>query len=221
MLCSKLCSRRLPLTQSLLLLLSGLIVRASAQEAPRSQESADLARRAKSGSRPAILEAGKLGDKSLIPELEAIANPSGPSHVTYDADVSDFARMALARLGVRKEFERIASNLTSEDPDMLRLTIWQLEYIGDKRAISALISLLEDTKPRPARQIAGPNGERPIDARRGVIKSFSAMDALTRMAPNPPIRSDRAANDKEKRTPEWMIPIWKRWWETVGSKLPD
>jgi HEAT repeat protein len=160
------------------------------------------------GDRRAILELGRLGDKSAIPFLSRIAQQ--PDKQFHSAAAN--ARMALAKLGLQSEFDGIVNELRSDDPAEQHNAVQKLEYINGPQAIRTLIGLLEYTEWRVGKRVLGPNGEPPKDKLIYVPQSYAAMQALARIVPNPPVQPGTEPTDA-------LVPVWRKWWADVGSKM--
>jgi HEAT repeat protein len=194
-------------------LLAGLLA-SSAQsianpqnEVGRARRLRQLTRAAERGDTQAILNLGTLGDKSSIPLLTPIA--AQPDTGFHSAPAN--ARMALAKMGVEAEFDRIVKELQSEDPAIQYNAVQKLEYVRGTKAIKVLIGLLSDNKWRVSQADPGPHGEPPLDKVFYEPQSFAAMQALARIVRYPPVPRSREPKEADAI-------LWQKWWAEVGNK---
>jgi HEAT repeat protein len=186
---------------------------ASSQDRPAAtsaaKQRADVLEAVQRGDNAAILELGKLGDTSAIPLLTKLAE--GPDTGFRGAAAN--ARMALARLGDRKEFDGIVKEAHSDDPAVQYHAIGKLEYVASPAAMEALIGLLDDMTFRTSKDYK-PNerGQMPQDKVIFVSPSYAAMQALARIAPSPPVPPGTEPQPEH-------VPLWRKWWAQTGSKL--
>src|SRR4029453_97141 len=89
-----------------------------------AKQRADVLEAVQRGDNAAILELGKLGDTSAIQLLNKLAE--GPDTGFRGAAAN--ARMVLARLGDRKEFDGIVKEAHSDDPAAQHHPRGSLEY---------------------------------------------------------------------------------------------
>jgi len=199
-------------------------------------EKAHLAQRIRAADPNAMLEAGISGDPALISPLEELLQSRSDS-VTEDLralahsgfryprreDLMDReydmacqnARMALAKLGVKKYLDEIMTELTTPTNS----TLFKIIYgTGDpeqgvyKIQVRALGKLAYINNPSTTRVIAeflqyteSPNVSHPHDYVRPALAIFAAQ-TLRKMVDNPPATDDAFA--------------WQRWWQQNKDKYP-
>jgi len=158
------------------------------QVAPSSATLREKIREIEKGERQAILDLGKMADRSAIPYLQRLRqNEDGGQF----GSISISAQMALAKLGDEKEMGQILSEANSDDPRLQERAVSKLAYVGGKEAIATLIGLLGIDKYRdqkggePNRR--GPNGELPFERVIFEPLNLDAMKVLAQIVPNPPV----------------------------------
>lgn len=176
----------------ILLLLLGLSQIAFSQTEEISNSAKVLAEKVKEGDNQSILEAGKLGDKTLIPYLKTLA-----------ANGSTWAQMALAKLGETEYLNQILAEIDDENPSVQDRAMEKLRYVGGKGAFKKFYELLDDTAPR-------------LTESHCVIfftRSTMAMFFLRKMVDNPPTQN---TNPSDKN-----ISLWKDWFERNKHLIED
>lgn len=171
----------------------------------------------------AILEAGRSGDTNFIPALEAKAQERQTDRRTIAA------KMALAKLGVRKYLDEIL--LEARNPanspaykgreksnggfpsqfDKLWVQMEafkKLEYIKDRSTVKTLASFLYDKENREDYLVGG---DVVFDS-----PSDTAMRILAQMVDNPPQTNLPVVNE----THDARVKIWQQWWEKNKDKYP-
>lgn len=133
----------------------------------------------------AIVEAGRTGDKAVIPYLKALvaANDSR----SYEVEI------ALVHLGNNEYFSKTVVELSSEDPGVRYYAIGKLSRFKTKEAYRKLYELLDDDTDRDD----NPKDDAIIRTNAEVVK-----DWLASTVENPPTASDQCKTAK-----------WKEWFE--------
>jgi hypothetical protein len=177
-----------------------------------------LEQRVKEGDTRAILQAGEMGRKDLIPIIENFANDDA------------WARAALAKLGIRKYVDEILLSLTNAthfstsahgvlqaggSEKMSHEVIFgqmnafkKLAYINDPSTVKIIAAYLYDTAnhyPEP------PPGA--IDRLLWTSNAELAIDALRQMIKEPPDAGKSLSVDER-------IKLWQQWWEQNKDKYP-
>jgi len=179
--------------------------------------------RIQQGDEDAILEAGRSGDSSFIPALEAKAQERQTDRRTIAA------KMALAKLGIKKYLDEVlleATDPTNSPAYKAREKshggspsrfdeLWvqmeafkELEYVKDRSTVKVLASFLYD-KENPEDYVVG--GDVVFDS-----PSNTAMRILAKMVDNPPqinLPTDNTTHDAR-------LKIWQEWWEKNKGKYP-
>jgi hypothetical protein len=236
--------------------LLGIAARTNA-ETPTNSE---LLARVQQGDPNAILEAGQTGDKNFIPILEKMAKPhfvfqidpekakllepqvveqiqKSQAHPVYDDRSARHARMALAKLGVKKYLDEILTELTDPTKAPVAKT-WgesfsskhvglevqmkafkKLAYIKDPSTVRALVSFLY-AKESPRDYI---EGEGSMDLTFYEPASENAMKTLLQIVYNPP-KLDLPPNyislPAVQEGHDARVKAWQRWWEQNKDKYP-
>jgi hypothetical protein len=192
------------------------------------QSNDSLEQRVNRGDPEAFLQAGNEGRKDLIPILENFANMSTDP---LDGDRIK-ARMALAKLGVKKYLADFVADWTStnsptfkfykENSEGLRdadteaelatkfKTMHRLIYIGDKSTVKFIAADLYNTS-KPDRHRLSDNL---LESRTPI--AWLAAKALSHM------NLENAPRPGPEPDPEWLnyIEAWKMWWEQNKDKYP-
>jgi hypothetical protein len=148
------------------------------------------------GDKEAILELGRRGDRSVIPFLKTYLQSSENDYGSVGAN----AQMALAKLGEDAQFQEILHKLDSDDPWVQNDAVEKLVYVGDPRAIKALVKLIK----------ADDNRMRTSDKAHDVLSpplSHIAVRALARIVPNPPVGFDGNIGFLRRED----IRLWEAW----------
>ena len=157
---------------------------------------AEMLSRVRQGDRDVILRLGEMGDVAQMDLLRTIDSPA--------------ARMALARLGDRAEFDRIVAELRDTDMWVQSDAVEKLAYIGGRDAVDVLEGLLDETSWRVDQP--PPIGDlQPIDAVLHSPLSLLAMNALREIVPNPPVNEDATGAH---------VSIWKQWLSENRDSIP-
>ena len=198
-----------------------------------SADTNDIARaQVANGDTAAFLRAGTEGRKDLVPLLEQFANASADP---FDGQRVS-ARMALAKLGVKKYFDEFATDLTSTNSPVFKFwkennqglgmptlraereaelvtkqrALERLVYIGDKSTVKYVAAELYNTN-KPDRP---PSSTNFLESRTPV--AWLAAGALSQMnlqdAPQPGSEPDPEGLNR--------IEAWKKWWEKNKDKYP-
>lgn len=237
-------------------LISTLLMAAQAQTTTLA--GSELLAKVQQGDPRTILEAGSSSDKSLIPVLEGMARPhfvarispeavkdTNPQRVeamkealwlpVYDDPTAVSARMALAKLGVKKYLDEILLELT--DPknspvykerdghpgfphskyDAIRIrgrAFGKIPYIADRSTIKVVASFLYGEE-NPEDYVEG-NEPGSIDLVFFETPSQMAMKTLAQIVDNPP-KIDIPDN---AYTYDARLHAWQQWWEQNKDKYP-
>lgn len=163
----------------------------------------ELNTRAQQGDPDVVLWFGETGDVSRRELLRNLTLRPGAS--------ASQARMALARLGDRVEFDRIVSELESSDPWEQTDAIRKLGYVGGREATEVLIGLVDQESWRVSHQPSA-EGTEPIDVVLHEPLGLLAMNALRDTIPNPPANEPAIPAHAQ---------LWKRWWSENQNALPQ
>lgn len=189
----------------IILALGPSLIPATAQvnvEAPSSNK--NLADRIQKGDSVAILEAGKTGDSSFIPQLLAYRKKSGKR--------KDFqviaVQLALAKLGQESELQQVRCELLFGSPSVQYDAVGKMEYLGGWFSLEAITHVLDNPDYRGGGDGAGffaPPG-------------WYAARKLSTIVPNPPpiesgIPFPSSAVDLERQRQ------WKQWIEAHQDSL--
>lgn len=137
---------------------------------------------------------GNVGDASLIPVLE--------KYLGKNVGMTINVRQALARLGEKKYFDEIVSELESKDYSVRVNAIRNLGYIGSKAAVKKISEFLY-------------NQENPQAKAHDVILSpyrFIAATSLQKIVENPPVKKWDALYTEDD------VQLWREWWEKNKHK---
>ncbi len=167
-----------------------------ATKAPLPVSYAEMLSRVRQGDRDVILRLGEMGDVAQMDLLRTIDSPA--------------ARMALARLGDRAEFDRIVAELRDTDMWVQSDAVEKLAYIGGRDAVDVLEALLDETGWR-VDQMPSMGDLQPIDAVLHSPLSLLAMNALREIVPNPPVNEDATGAH---------VSIWKQWLSENRDSIP-
>jgi hypothetical protein len=193
----------------------------------------------KKGDPRAILEAGKTGDKSLIPLLEGMARPPDaeldpeavkgmdPQHAekvkeamrrpTYDEPSAVSARMALAKIGVKDYLDEMVSELTTTNSHAYNAQLHYYSGSPDHARLMtqshALKALLYVNNPSTVKYIASVLYDT-YDPNRG-----NTSDAIQ---PVPAVEAAETLRQMLGTGPSDTTDIaaWKNWWEQNKDKYP-
>jgi hypothetical protein len=182
---------------------------------------AALLERVGRGEYSAILEAGRTGDTNLIPYLQAqiTGEPTDPP--------TEAAKMALAKLGVRKYLDQIVAEVAlpnsalfaayqngqpvgASDPTVMRVVNYhalekafeKLAYVRNRSTVKIVAAFLYNTESfynAPDVPPSWPSG--------------AAVRALRQMVDNPPALPAVHTGEQEDRA-------WQQWWEKNKDKYP-
>lgn len=229
---------------SMLLLPTLVMTAAQAQVTPSADT--ELLSKVQRGDRSAILDAGRTGDKSFIPVLEAMARPHyvvqidadvaknmTPQqvemqkktlwHPVYDNQTAVNARMALAKLGVKEYLDEILLELT--DPTSSPVYKERVEHqsyrYNPTRLRSEAFGKLAYIRDRSTvRTIASflPITSEPVTDTDVMYDSYSelAMRTLAQIVDNPP----QVNLPDVSETLEARSKVWQQWWEQNKDKYP-
>jgi hypothetical protein len=150
-----------------------------------------LGRKVEWGFSMAILDLAGTGDPRVVPIVKKIAGMGYPytgyvgTKAPYIWLRHDYVELALAELGDTKQFEFLAHHVSpyAYAPGMV-----QLQIVGGKKAVQALIDSASSINPPAYGAYTGP-----------------LLSTLAKMVENPPLPADAAP------TPE-NIQRWKDWW---------
>jgi hypothetical protein len=171
-------------------------------DAPSSNK--NLADRIQKGDSVAILEAGKTGDSSFIPQLLAYRRKSGKR--------KDFqviaVQLALAKLGQQPELQQVRCELLFGSPSVQYDAVGKLEYLGGWFSIEAVMHVLDNPEYRGGYDGAG------LFASPGSYASRK----LSTIVPNPP------AIESGISLPSSAVDLgrqrqWKEWIESHQGSL--
>ena len=206
---------------------------------PTHAQQPDLVERINKHDRDAILEAGRSGDKSLIPLLETMARPPdaqiSPEALNgmdsrqaervkeamrrpmYDEPSAVSARMALAKLGVKEYLDEIVSELTTTNSyaykTQLHYSSANPEHAKLMTQYYALKELLYVNNPSTVKYIASVLYD-PFDPNKGntsdVIWPVPAHQAAVTM--------QQILGTGPSDTSD--IAAWQKWWEQNKDKYP-
>jgi HEAT repeat protein len=150
------------------------------------------------GNAKAAWVLGRLGDPSVIPDLE-------PYVASSDKAVAELSRQALAKLGVQHYLDEILVEFDAEDVRVRSEAFRKLTYIGDKATVREIALFLW-------------NLDAPVPASphvRFIPYRFLAAWALGQIVNNPPVKKDLAALYIEQD-----IKTWQTWWESHQHEYP-
>jgi hypothetical protein len=204
---------------------------------PAHAQQQDLVERIKKGETSAILEVGRSGDKSFIPQLESMARPSdselSPDELKgmdpqqaervkeamrrpmYNEPSAVNARMALAKIGVKEYLDEIVSELTTTNSRAYKaeLHYYPADHARLMTQYNALKALLYVNNPSTVKYIASELYDT-YDPNKGntsdvirPVPAVEAAEALRKMLGTGP--SDTSD-----------IATWKQWWEQNKAKYP-
>jgi hypothetical protein len=150
-----------------------------------------LGRKVEWGFSMALLDLAGTGDRRVVPIVKKIAGMGYPytgyvgTKAPYIWLRHDYVELALAELGDAKQFEFLAHHVSpyAYAPGMV-----QLQIVGGKKAVQALIDSASSINPPAYGAYTGP-----------------LLSTLAKMVENPPLPVDAAP------TPE-NIQKWKDWW---------
>ncbi len=132
---------------------------------------------------------GRVGDPSLIPVLK--------QYLGKNVGMTINVRQALAKLGEKKYFDEIVTELESNNHNIRVNAIRNLGYIGNKEAIKKIAEFLF-------------NEENPISESRDIKHipcRYIAVETLSELISNPPMKKKVAGLYTEED-----IKIWRKWW---------
>jgi hypothetical protein len=189
----------------IILALGPSLIPATAQvsnvDAPSSNK--NLADRIQKGDSVAILEAGKTGDSSFIPQLLAYRRKSGKRRDFQVIAV----QLALAKLGLQPELQQIRCELLFGSPSVQYDAVGKLEYLGGWFSLEAVTHVLDNPEYRGGYDGAG------LFASPG----YYAARKLSTIVPNPPAIEPgmfpSSAVDLERQRQ------WKEWIESHQDSL--
>jgi hypothetical protein len=163
-----------------------------------------LADRIQKGDSVAILEAGKTGDLSFIPQLLAYRKKSGKRK-----DFPEIAvQLALAKLGQLTELQQVRCELLFGSPSVRYDAVGKLEYLGGWFSLEAVTHVLDNPEYR-----FGGDG-------RGAFAppGWYAATKLSTIVPNPPPIESGALVPTSARDMERQRQ-WKEWIESHQDSL--
>ncbi len=166
----------------------------------------------------AMLDAGKKGDKSIIPDLKKIASRETDSDYNIALyTTKSYAQIALAMLGDEEYLNKIVGDIDGENIFLQNTAMERLAMVNNKLTYKTFYRLLDDTKYRQeipteaqlqyAKKIGGVSrvGDVMLEPR-----SFFAMYFLSKLVANPPTLPNSEKKHSEKLSD---IQIWKKWFE--------
>ena len=163
-------------------------------DAPSSNK--NLADRIQKGDSAAILEAGKTGDSSFIPQLLAYRRKS---EKRKDFQVIA-VQLALAKLGQQPELQQIRCELLFGSPSVQYDAVGKLEYLGGWFSLEAVTHVLDNPEYRGGYDGAG------LFASPG----YYAARKLSTIVPNPPaidpgmLPSSAVDLERQRQWKEWI-----------------
>lgn len=153
----------------------------------------------KNGSARAALILGRLEDPALIPLLE-------PYLASRSKAVAGSTKLAMAKLGDRRYFLEVLSELNVEGPKRSE-AMRKLVYIGNKAAVREIARFLYDPGVPPSQ--VGPR-DRVVH----LPYRYMAAWALGQLVDNPPMKKDVGLLSEKD------IEIWKTWWDAHRHENP-
>jgi hypothetical protein len=161
---------------------------------PPSKKS--LADRIQKGDSGAILEAGKTGDSSFIPQLLAYRKKSRKRK-----DFPEIAvQLALGKLGQKAELQQVRCELLFGSPSVQYDAVGKLEYLGGWFSLEAITHVLDNPDYRGGYDGAG------LFASPG----YYAARKLSTIVPNPPaiepgmLPTSAVDLERQRRWKEWI-----------------
>jgi hypothetical protein len=162
-----------------------------------------LIEKIKTEGQKAILDAGKSGDKSLVPYLKTLVNSAS-------------AQMALAKLGEDEYLNQILLETESSEINIQNFAIRKLAYVANKQAFRKLYKLLDNKKERGKKEcekeIRKVEETKSDTSKCGFccdVMVFSmaseVVRVLSKTIESPPVKSSYGTDED--------IQIWKKWFE--------
>ena len=139
-----------------------------------------LADRIQKGDSVAVLEAGKTGDPSFIPQLLAYRKKSGKRK-----DFPEIAvQLALAKLGQLTELQQVRCELLFGSPSVRYDAVGKLEYLGGWFSLEAVTHVLDNLSTEGDTTVRDPSHRQDTTRRESFRRLFR-----TRRRSNPEYRS--------------------------------